>query len=193
MTVDYSKAEAEARYFLLFGAEGAWQEVSEDSYVAAEQSQGFGSKPTSDFSSEKMRGVVTRDGSRPKDIKAEKVVEPMVRRTSDKDDSSIRLIFPEGSYSVASVGQDSGPDFGMVTIILTPEQYDRLAKAQSPIGIDRFATRLEEKGAKSGGLKDVVLGGVALGLHQIAADMRDGTPTPRKRPSIQDLKDLLKG
>lgn len=195
MSIDYSKAEdIQPRYFLLFGTEGVWQEVTEKSYVAAEKSQGLGSSPVADFTSETLRGTVTHDGSRPKDVEAEKVVEPMVRRASEDKDASYRLIFPEGSYSTANVGQDSGPDFGMVTLILSPEQYKRFCKAQTPINLDALAARLEKLAEGANPLKETVLEGIASGLHQAADEMREGkAPKKPQRPSLQDLRDLLKG
>lgn len=194
MSISYDKADQkpESRYFLLFGEEGVWQEVTAESYVAAEAANGLGSNPVADFTADTMRGTVTTDGSRPKDVKKAYVAEPMVRRASEKSDASYRLIFPEGSYSVLSVGQDSGPDFGPVTVILSPEQYHRFTKAQVPHAVEKIAGDLEEKAKGAHPLKEVLLGGLAEGLRKAAQDLRDGTPA-KKRPSIQDLRDLLKG
>lgn len=192
MSIDYSKASErpEERYFLLFGAEGPWQEVTFTTYVSAKQVNGLGETGANeDFSVEGLSGQVTTDGSRPKDSKPP--VHPMVRPSSDCEDSSIRLIFPEGSYSIVSAGQDAGEDFGTVTLILSPEQYQRFLKAQAPVTLDRSARSLRKKAEGSGQIKSVVLETVADVFGQVAEDMRSGKKS--QRPTLQDLKDALKG
>lgn len=198
MTVDYNKDQAtlEPRYFLLFGKEGTWQEVSAASYRAAQVANEIKDIAPKDFQADTLRGTVTEDGSRPKDVKAEVVVEPMIRRSSDDEDASYRLIFPEGSYRVASMIRDDmvrgdEENFGTVTVILTPKQYQRFAKAQVPHAADKIAADLEARAEGANPIKGILLGGLAEGLRQIAADMRADKPSTR--PSIKDLKDLLKG
>jgi len=191
MSISYDKDKPQdPRFFLLFGSEGAWQEVTLTSYVSAKQANGLGDTGAQeDFTLDTLRGTVTTDGSRPADIKP--VVKPMVRRSSDRPDASVRLIFPEGSYSVASVGQDSGEDFGPVTVILSLEQYKRFLRAQAPVNLDGLAEGLNKRAAKAGSVKGTILGTVAEVFAQVAQDMRDDKPT--KRPTLQELKDALRG
>lgn len=190
MSIDYGKTAPEKRFFLLFGEEGAWQEISMNAYLQAQAANGIkAGTPMDHFKVDNLQGTVTEDGSRPKDVKKQVVVEPMIRRTSVDPDASYRLVFPAETYVNASVDHDTGT----TTVILTPDQYERFLKVQRPIAVDRLASTLETKAAKDSGLKGAVLGGIADGLRGIATEMRDGKPTKSKRPTVQDLKDLLKG
>jgi hypothetical protein len=190
MSIDYGKTAPEKRFFLLFGEEGAWQEVSMNTYLSAQIANGIkGITPMDHFEVENLQGTVTEDGSRPKDVKKPVVAEPMVRRTSVEPDASYRLIFPTGSYGNASIDDDTGT----ATIILSPTQYEALSKAQGPVLLDRWAQRLDGQTKDAGPVKEALIGGLADTLRSVATDMRDGKPTKPKRPTIQDLKDLLKG
>jgi hypothetical protein len=189
VSIDYGKADSENRYFLLFGEEGKWQEISLNAYQAAMAANGIKGITPQDFKLSTLRGVVTTDGSRPVDVKKPVVAEPMVRRTSVEPNASYRLVFPAGAYSNASIDDDTGT----ATVILSPAQYEALSKAQGPVLLDRWAQRLDGQITHVGPVKEALLGGLADTLRSVASDMRDGKSTKPKRPTIQDLKDLLKG
>lgn len=181
MSVDYSKAEE--RFFLLFGTEGSWQEVGRPAYVAAKTSTG-GDSSVQDFKTPNMRGTVTTDGSRPKDVK--ETVKPTVAATSSHSESSIRMVFPEGACTIASI--DATP--GEVVLILSREQYKNLTRAQLPLSLETISAQADAQAEKGGPIKGVVFGAVAEVLRDVAKDMASGTPA--KKPSLQDLRDLLR-
>ena len=188
MSIDYGKTAPEARYFLLFGQEGAWQEVLKDSYVAAQVANGVKGITPVEFQVGTMRGTVTTDGSRPKDATKKIVAQPMIRRTSEALDASYRLIFPSGSFNVASMDEDADS----VTVVLTPAQYEAFCKVQGPVLLDRWAASVEKSAKEAGPLKSIFMEGVSETLRSVASEMRDDKPARVKSPRLQDLKDIFK-
>ncbi len=187
MSIDYGKTAPEPRFFLLFGEEGPWSEVTKNAYLAAQAANGIkAATPMDHFDVGTLQGTLTEDGSRPKDVKKVVVANPMIRRASEAPDASYRLIFPEGSYHAASTDEDDR----RVTVVLTPEQYAGLCKAQGPILLDRWATNLEQQDTSGSRIKGAALGALIDMLRSVAADMRADRPT--KAPGLKGLKDIFK-